>query len=123
LEAPPSTIGWVIVSRQHFHIYYLFVDVRFYFNKSFIVLTARNIEVSIVKFFLPHLSMRPPMWKPQKMGGKKVRAAIQERVSSDTGSGAGPSGDCSSGVIGDCHPSSIPKFNTGMVTGNKTLSL
>lgn len=54
---------------------------------------------------------------PQNMGGKKVIAAIQEMVSSLIGSGAGPSADCRIGVIGDCHPISMPKFRAGIVTG------
>lgn len=82
-------------------------------------LTTSIKAVSNVVNFLPHLSARSPTMNPQKMGGKKVMAAIQEIVSSVMGSGAGPSGDCSSGVMGDCQPINMPKFRAGIVTETK----
>lgn len=85
------------------------------------LLTTNISEVSSVPVFRPNLSTKSPTSIPQKIGGKKVTEAIQDIVSSEIGSGAGPSFAWRICVIGDCQPISMPKFSTGMVTVEEIL--
>lgn len=71
--------------------------------------------------FLPYLSVSQPMGAPKIIAVIYVTEAIQDMSVLVYGSGAGLSGDCSTEIIGDSHPCTIPKLSNGIVTADKNI--
>lgn len=83
------------------------------------ILTMSDKVVTIVMTFLPYLSVSQPIGAPKMMAVMYVTEAVQDMSELVYGSGAGPSEDWSTEIIGDNHPCTMPKLSSGIVTVDK----